>query len=513
MKMIVNVFFLFTQIGFVYAQVTWQNTYVGDTTNYGRYIHLTSDGGYIIGGESYSFGEGKGDIMIMKLDAYGTVDWVKSYGGTKFDMITSLQETGSSGYILSGITNSFGAGAYILKVNYQGNLEWTKVISGSFSSGATGIVESGNSGYMLCSNIDNDVCLISLDINGTTLWTKKYGGTELDIANSFLKSSDGNYVFCGHSSSFSSTSEIYVVKADSSGNILWENTYSAGNNVGTCISETIDGGFVIGGYSTGFGQSGIVLRISENGNLLWSKNISKSGNEFVRSVYEADNNNILVVTTSHFSSYELEGSYIINLDSTGNVQWIKMYQEDLTIYINHVSQSNDGGIMLAGNRIMNDTLTDIFIAKLDSSGSSCIDSISTLSISDYIITTNTSTTSVNSVTLSDSTGGIEGTGALNVNKLCGITSLQEKGINNSELTVYPNPFTISTTIQYTLAQFSNNVFLYLYGITGKEIYYSRMTSQNGKIELNSSQLTPGTYFVKLVVDEEVARTEKFVIVK
>jgi hypothetical protein len=76
-------------------------------------------------GETWSFGEGSGDIWVLKLNDDGTVAWQRTYGGDSWDSAYSIQQTSDGGYIVEGKTWSFGAGGYdiwVLRLNYTGNI-------------------------------------------------------------------------------------------------------------------------------------------------------------------------------------------------------------------------------------------------------------------------------------------------------------------------------------------------------------------------------------------------------
>src|SRR6185503_1334012 len=111
---------------------TWAKTYGGgaDESGASGYIisvQQTSEGGYVVAGETDSFGTG-GDFWLLKLDSDGNIEWEKAYGGTEFDIAYSVQQTSDGGYIAAGSTLSFGSGldAWLLKLDSDGNIEWEK---------------------------------------------------------------------------------------------------------------------------------------------------------------------------------------------------------------------------------------------------------------------------------------------------------------------------------------------------------------------------------------------------
>ncbi len=96
------------------GNVQWQKTYGGRNLDEAKSIQQTSDGGYIVAGETWSFGAGGRDAWVIKLDAKGNVQWRKTYGGKYEDRAKSIQQTSDGGYIVAGETWSFGAGGRML---------------------------------------------------------------------------------------------------------------------------------------------------------------------------------------------------------------------------------------------------------------------------------------------------------------------------------------------------------------------------------------------------------------
>ncbi|MFZ8825541.1 MAG: hypothetical protein ACO2OT_01700, partial [Candidatus Caldipriscus sp.] len=123
-------------------------------------------------GGTYSFGAGSADIILIKTDANGNIQWAKTYGGTSHDWASSVQQTSDGGYIVAGYTGSFGAG-------------W------------------------------EDIFLIKTDANGNIQWAKTYGGTSIDGAYFVQQTSDGGYIMAGYTGSFGAGSaDIILIKTD-----------------------------------------------------------------------------------------------------------------------------------------------------------------------------------------------------------------------------------------------------------------------------------------------------------
>ena len=191
----------------------WTKTFGGSYDDHSYSVQQTIDGGYIITGlKGYYAGEpGSGDIWLIKTNASGDTLWTKSFGGSSFDAGGSVKQTSDGGYIIIGQTYSFGAGssdAWLIKTDVNGDTLWTKTFGGSDSDYPTSVQQTTEAGYIIAGYTysfgagSDDVWLIKTNSSGDTLWTKTFGGISYDYCNSVYQTIDGGYILTGGTTSF-----------------------------------------------------------------------------------------------------------------------------------------------------------------------------------------------------------------------------------------------------------------------------------------------------------------------
>jgi hypothetical protein len=157
------------------GNVQWQKTYGGADWDYTSSIQQTADGGFVVEGYSVSFGAGNWDFWVLNLDASGNVQWQKTYGGAGDDRTSSIQQTTDGGYVVAGNTVSFGAGSndfWVLKLDASGNVTWQKTYGSNDRDRAYSIQQTADGGFVVAGRTTSfgaggeDSWVLKLDANG-----------------------------------------------------------------------------------------------------------------------------------------------------------------------------------------------------------------------------------------------------------------------------------------------------------------------------------------------------------
>jgi len=320
------------------GEVQWQKTFGGGDDDVTNSIQQTTDGGYIVAGWTKSFGSGGEDAYILKLDSKGEVQWQRTFGGGDSDVANSVQQTTDGGYIVAGWTKSFGSGgedAYILKLDSNGDAEWQKTFDGKYDDEANSIQQTADGGYIVAGWTYSlgsgrlDVNILKLNAKGEVEWQKTFDCEDEDVAKSIQQTADGGYIVAGWTYSLGSGErDLYILKLDAKGQLEWQKTFGGakGNDVANSIQQTTDGGYIVAGwtFSPDSGNDVYILKLDAKGQLEWQKTFGGAkGNDVANSVQQtADGGYIIAGWTESFGSARWADTYILKLDSKGEVDTI-----------------------------------------------------------------------------------------------------------------------------------------------------------------------------------------------
>jgi hypothetical protein len=238
-------------------------------------IIQTSDGGYLLGGNYYDL-----TAFLLKTDSRGNVQWIKSYPSKEY--VGDLIKTPGGGYVISGPYKN-GTGCWLAKVDSAGAVRWSRDYMNVF---IYRVVQANDGGYAMIGvvsalNVSRDATLIKTDSEGKMVWNQTYGSSIQFIR--FAKAADDGYALAGNTfRTNSSEGAPLLTKTDSLGNVIWNQTYSQlGEESVWSITKTSDGGYALGCGST---FDGNLAKVDVVGNLQW--NISFGFHSNVRSVIQ-----------------------------------------------------------------------------------------------------------------------------------------------------------------------------------------------------------------------------------
>ncbi|MCW4047908.1 MAG: FecR family protein [Candidatus Bathyarchaeota archaeon] len=318
------------------GNIQWKQTF-GDANPLalgGPYtVVQTSDGGYAIGGTAMGY-EG----WLIKTDSSGRLLWNKTYTygeGSELGTLHlySLVQTKDSGYAFAGAVTPYGGSTdfFLMKVDSAGNLKWTKTYDGGTRQEPSGnlvntddeaysLIQTKDGGYALAGQSrvygTSDFWLVKTDSSGNLEWSSKYwepylaGGSHfLEVTHRLVQTSDGGYALAGSEEKSVEDNDFYLIKVDSLGSVQWRKTYGAKyTDVPSSIIQLSDGGFALGGTMTEVGIGGPISKD------LAIVRTDSSGNLIWTKTYNAKYNDTLDTKSEEFG-YSMcltsDGAYVI----------------------------------------------------------------------------------------------------------------------------------------------------------------------------------------------------------
>jgi hypothetical protein len=361
----------------------------------GNNIIKTSDGGYLIGATTESFyGTVNSDIWIIKIDQYGNEEWNKTYGGwnstpigSNYDHINSLQATSDGGYLIIGSIQPFWKNQYIrnnpdiwlIKIDQYGNEQWNRTYGGNESDGGSFSQQTPDGGYIIVgttrsySNGYEDIWLIKTNDSGIMQWNKTFGGKLNESGYSVQNTDDGGFIILGNTNSYGEGStDIWVIKTNNTGIMQWNKTYGGFNHdKGNSMIPVSDEGYIIVGETVSFGYDLDVwlIKIDENGDMIWEKNINLNDYEYGNFVQETSDDGYIIVGMTEDSNPDL---LLIKTNVNGKVIWESTFDNTENDWGYSVVETSDHGFLVVGHTDVYDVHgsrnLDILLIKTDSSG-------------------------------------------------------------------------------------------------------------------------------------------------
>jgi hypothetical protein len=369
-----NILLLTSQLYAQAPDTLWTKTYGGIYEDEGYMVRETRDQGYIIVGETFSFGPGTplhSNVYLIKTDIDGNIMWTKTYGDTADDWGYSVQETTDEGYIITGYTKSFGAGnadVYLIKTDAFGNTILTKTYGGSEDDIGYSVQETTDGYYIIAGSTksfgagDYDVYIIKADLDGDTVWTRTYGGTDKDCAYSIQEAVHDCYVITGVTASFGAGGDdFYFIKMKEVGDTLWTKAFGREeNDMSYYVQETSDSGYVIAGTGNwGFiGYEMVYMKLDFDGDTVWRFCNGSLNDDCAYAVQETSQGGYVVI--GNFS-YDV---YLIRTDPDGYAIWSDMYGGRYEECGFSVQETIDQGYIIAGRtNSFGAGLWDVYLIK------------------------------------------------------------------------------------------------------------------------------------------------------
>lgn len=326
----------------------------------------------------YSFILGMFFVSLSAAQSYQ-----RGFGGNAGDIGTCIKRTPDSNYVLCGFTGSFGAGQddiYLLKTDTLGNLLWSKTYGGTGSDLCYYLDVCSDGGFILCGGRSNtssnyDVFLLRTDANGNLLWQKTFGSSSDEFGWYVLQTADSGFVVSGFTYSVANDWDGYLLKTDAQGNLLWTKKYGGtGNDNFYGMSATGSGGFIVTGSTTtnSFGDSDMwLLKLDANGDTIWTRQYGVTTEDGGNAVVETSDGGFAIGGDIHsFTTPGAHNAALLKTDALGNIQWVKTYGSNpgTEIAYDLLQTPDNGFVLLCNTNFYGSGSKDMMLVRTDSLG-------------------------------------------------------------------------------------------------------------------------------------------------
>ena len=397
--------------------IQWQRSLGGTSDDVACSIKGTIDGGYIVAGGSHSNdgdvtgNHGGYDYWVVKLNSLGSIQWQKSLGGSANEIASSIQQTTDGGYIVVGQSTSNDGDVtghhgiiinddyWVVKLDNSGNIQWQKSLGGTQNDSGLSIQQTTDGGYIVTGysgSNDGDVTgnhgtidywVVKLDNSGNIQWQKSLGGTGDENGYFIQQTLDGGYIVAGYSNSNdgdvtgnNGANDYWVVKLDSLGSIQWQKCFGTPNSdMAYSIQQTLDGGYIIVGSSGTPSWDYWIVKIDSLGFIQWQKSLGGTAGELGYSIQQTIDGGYIVTGQSSSNNGDVTGNHgamdywLVKVDALGVIQWQKSLGGTGSDFASSTQQITNCVYIVAGHSVSNNGdvtgnhgMTDCWIVKLNS---------------------------------------------------------------------------------------------------------------------------------------------------
>ncbi len=313
----------------------WTKTYDGSSYDEGYSVLQTNDGGFLILGNSSSFGM-YDKIWLIRTDPVGDTLWTRVYGQDSSNDGYSIRPTPDSGYIIAGIANAATSNSdfYLLKIDRNGDTLWSRTYGGLSYDEGYNAQPTNDGGYIVVGYADSygtggDIYAVKTNSLGDTIWTRTYGGGDLDFGSAVRETPGGGYIIAGTKGSYGpSLDDVYLVKINNNGDTVWTRTYGRPNNLdwGLALDLLPDSGFIVAGWTcpmSGTNANVYLLRLKANGDTVWTRVFGGADDDYARYVQLIPTGGYIVTGfTNSYGAGQCD-VWLLKVNAVGDTVWTK----------------------------------------------------------------------------------------------------------------------------------------------------------------------------------------------
>tara|TARA_S200000501_G_scaffold236919_1_gene222099 strand:+ start:1823 stop:3847 length:2025 start_codon:yes stop_codon:yes gene_type:complete len=367
----------------------FNNTFGDASYDYGRSLIELNDGGYLIAGNTSLLGDNYSNALLIKIDHTGKEKWKRDYTFSSVDRLNMVKELQDGSLIAAGFTMSstnYSKDILVIKTDAQGNLEWQRSYGDTQDETANSIDISSDGGLIISGEVINEntgfsLCyLIKIDDEGELAWSNTFGGSLNDNGHSVISTNDAGFAITGMTRSLGdSNGDMWLIKVNANGQMEWERTYGGDyTEYGRTIQQTVDGGYIIIGQIESFAlgyNDAYLIKTDAQGNEMWSQTFGGQGTDQGRQVVSTlDEGYLISGYTDSFGTLGGFNFWLVKANSLGELEWQRFYGEQGDDRGLSGIQTSDGGYAIAGyTNSGTSSASDILFIKTDNNGNAEFD--------------------------------------------------------------------------------------------------------------------------------------------
>ena len=361
----------------------WTKRFGGWGEDYGACVVQTGNDGFILTGSTMPFGpDSSADLFLVKTDNDGNQLWTRTYGdsGTLWDCGRHICQTSDGGYIIVGETESYGGGQieypdiYLLKIDSGGSQEWYRTFGGPGMDIGYWVEPTMDGGFIIAGELDNcgDLVLIKTDSLGFDVWTRTFGAG-CSVGFCVRQTRDGGYIVSGVDYTLIDPYYCgYLLKIDSLGNEEWSRRYEEYDaKVINCVEQTLDDGYILTGViGDGNNFDTSLKKLSAAGDTVWTRYFANARWDLAYCVQQTSDSGFVVCGSNDARTMGSFDVYIFKTDIDGELEWELTLGEDQNDFAKCIQQTSDGGFICCGSTqsIVDPSDRDIWLIRIAAEG-------------------------------------------------------------------------------------------------------------------------------------------------
>lgn len=253
--------------------VLWEQAWGAEGYEQALAVAPAEDGGYLVFGETDSYGAGNRDFFLLKITAEGSPEWVRTYGGTGREWPYGMLELENGELLVYGFSESPAGGrdVYALRLTQEGDVLWEFTVEKPGEELILDALETAEGDLILAVNVEEDGQLTKLNAKGALVWEKRYELPGWQYASSISKAEAGQFLLLGFSMSPDQQADTWIAMSTPDGELAWEKSFGepAFDDYGVSLIRLQDGNYLVGAIGNGM----ILSKVDQDGNVLWRQSL------------------------------------------------------------------------------------------------------------------------------------------------------------------------------------------------------------------------------------------------